>query len=118
MTTIATDTQARAHTMLQGGLAALAIAQAEVEYTGTDNSPHPYEGAAVGFESGDGRARMVFVYQDEDGAWMVDAMDADIGIPAPGAYSLPRLIASLIWAQGQEDEAFADLAQASVPVAR
>lgn len=111
------ETQIKAHAMLSVALGTLSIV-AEIEPAG-EGGTQAYDGASVGFDNARTEsARIVHVYQDDDGAWMVDAMDADIGIPAPQPYTAGRLLAYLVWAQGDDDDAFEALAQAATPIAR
>lgn len=93
----------------QALLAAGLIGRAKVGYTG-EASHEPFDGASADFETKES-ARRVHCYRDEDGEWMIDAMDADIGIPAPNPYSHGLLIAYLAWATGENDAAFAALAE-------
>lgn len=88
------------------------FARATVGYTGKGCNDEPCDGASADFNTEDG-ARRVHCYRDDDGAWMIDAMDANVGVPAPAPYSRGLLIAYLVWATGENDDAFAALAQAS-----
>lgn len=79
-------------------------------YPAGQGSMEPYDGAFIGFENPD---RTVHCYRDDDGTWMIDAMQCDIGSPSPAPYRIGLLIAYIEWAQGQSDDAFNGLAEAS-----
>lgn len=105
-------TQTEAAAKINAALAALGLADtAKVGATGAE-SHEPYDGASADFDSEDS-ARRVHCYRDDDGIWMIDAMDASIGVPAPHPYHPARLIAYLVWATGEHDEAYDDLSDAS-----
>ena len=102
------ETQQEAAFKIRQALLAAGLSEhAKVGYTGAE-SHEPYDGASADFEVGDG-GRRVHCYRDEDGAWMIDAMDANVGVPAPAPFSHGLLIAYLVWATGVHDESFGDL---------
>lgn len=104
------NTQAHAADLLRAALLTLGV-DAKIFPTG-EGSQEPYDGGSVEFPAAN---RIVHCYKDEDGTWMIDAMQADIGAPAPQPYRPGRLIAYLEWAQGESDEAFSLLAEAQSP---
>jgi hypothetical protein len=109
------ETQQDAAYKLRQALLATGLNElAKVGYTGAV-SHEPYDGASADFEVGES-GRRVHCYRDEDGAWMIDAMDADVGVPAPHPYSHGLLIAYLVWATGAYDESFGDLDTATFGV--
>lgn len=72
----------------------------------------PQDGASADFETPNDGCRRVYVYRDEDGTLMLDAIDAEVGVPNPQPYTANLALAYCLWGTGTMDDAFNGLVEA------